>query len=202
MFAPPVSPAFPAHLPGASHRWKTVRCSTMGAMSWMTWTPDAPVPMTPTRFPARSTPLAGHEPVWRTSPLNESRPGMLGERRFVKSPVHLSQEGERHYTRYFSRRPPSPDHSAGTKSRFTLGTECPPPGRVVPDRRDDRGVVRGVGVQLELLRNVSKIREDLRLARESLRPPVQYLMMNNGRKNSPLVATHFQSFQSSGSVSS
>ena len=36
-------------------RWKTVRCSTSGAIDGMTCTAEAPVPMTATRLPASST---------------------------------------------------------------------------------------------------------------------------------------------------
>ena len=36
-------------------RWKTVSCSTSGAIAGITWIAEAPVPMTATRLPASST---------------------------------------------------------------------------------------------------------------------------------------------------
>src|SRR5712691_212702 len=44
-------------------RWKTVRWATSLAISGMSWTAVAPVPMTPTRLPATSRPSFGHLPV-------------------------------------------------------------------------------------------------------------------------------------------
>ena len=35
-------------------RWKTVSCSTIGAIDGITWTAEAPVPITATRLPDRS----------------------------------------------------------------------------------------------------------------------------------------------------
>ena len=35
-------------------RWKTVRCSTSSAIAGITWTAEAPVPITATRLPRRS----------------------------------------------------------------------------------------------------------------------------------------------------
>jgi hypothetical protein len=56
-------------------RWKTVRCRTSPATVWITCTPVAPVPTTPTRLPESSTPAAGQRPVWWLSPANASIPG-------------------------------------------------------------------------------------------------------------------------------
>ena len=59
-------------------RWKTVSCPACCAITGIACTPLEPVPITPTRFPARSTPSWGHAPVWYESPSKLSRPGMLG----------------------------------------------------------------------------------------------------------------------------
>ena len=59
-------------------RWKTVRSAASRAASWITWTPLAPVPMTATRLPRRSTPSCGHNAVWWHGPANVSRPGIGG----------------------------------------------------------------------------------------------------------------------------
>ncbi len=45
-------------------RWYTVKDAASPAMAGITWTPLDPVPMTATRFPAKSTGWVGHRPVW------------------------------------------------------------------------------------------------------------------------------------------
>jgi hypothetical protein len=41
-------------------RWNTVRAPHSGAMVWITCTPVAPVPITATRLPEKSTASCGH----------------------------------------------------------------------------------------------------------------------------------------------
>ncbi len=65
---------------GASHggvRWKTTSSSTTDAISGMTCTALAPVPITATRLPRRSTP-GSQRAVWNAGPAKVSRPGMSG----------------------------------------------------------------------------------------------------------------------------
>ena len=45
-------------------RWNTVRCPTVLAISVIACTAVAPVPITPTRLPAKLTGSCGHRPVW------------------------------------------------------------------------------------------------------------------------------------------
>ena len=59
-------------------RWNTVRWPTVLAISWIVCTAVAPVPMIPTRLPAKSTPSLGQLWVWQDRPLNVSMPGMFG----------------------------------------------------------------------------------------------------------------------------
>ena len=67
-------------------RWKTVRCATFSAMVGMIWTADAPVPMTATRLPVRSTP-ASQRAVWIVWPAKSSNPGISGRFGTVSTPV-------------------------------------------------------------------------------------------------------------------
>ena len=72
-------------------RWKTVKCFACRAICGIIWTPDEPVPITPTRFPEKSTPSLGQRPVWYQSPLNASKPGnsgFLGVDRFPVAIIH------------------------------------------------------------------------------------------------------------------
>src|ERR1700730_2700092 len=55
------------------------------------WTPDDPVPITPTRNPVKSTPSWGHNPVWYHFPLKLSKPGKLGVRGVERFPVAMMQ---------------------------------------------------------------------------------------------------------------
>ena len=41
----------------------------LAAMVWMVWTPVAPVPITATRLPAKSTGSFGHRAVWNDCAL-------------------------------------------------------------------------------------------------------------------------------------
>jgi hypothetical protein len=47
-------------------------------MNGIDWMPDDPVPITPTRWPVRSTPSWGQRPVWRVRPRNVSIPSISG----------------------------------------------------------------------------------------------------------------------------
>ena len=55
-------------------RAKTVRWATSSAIVWITWMPVAPMPTTPTRLPASSTPPTGQREVWWISPRKLSWP--------------------------------------------------------------------------------------------------------------------------------
>ncbi len=59
-------------------RWNTVRWPTSPAMVWMVWMPVAPVPITATRLPVKSTFSFGQRAVWNDWPLKSSRPSMRG----------------------------------------------------------------------------------------------------------------------------
>ena len=59
-------------------RWNTCSCAATAAISGATWIPVEPVPISPTRFPAKSTPSAGQRAVWYQGPANVSRPGSDG----------------------------------------------------------------------------------------------------------------------------
>ena len=39
-------------------------CAACPAMTGIDWMPDEPVPITPTRWPVKSTPSCGQWPVW------------------------------------------------------------------------------------------------------------------------------------------
>ncbi len=68
-------------------RWYTVREATSPAMAGISWTPLDPVPMTATRLSAKSTGVAGHNPVWYDSPRKSSRPGTSGKYGTERTPV-------------------------------------------------------------------------------------------------------------------
>ena len=78
-------------------RWKTVRCAACFAICGIDWIADDPVPITPTRLPAKSTPSCGHRPVWYVSPSNTSAPSSPGRFGVDKQPVAITQN--RHRTR-------------------------------------------------------------------------------------------------------
>jgi hypothetical protein len=58
-------------------RWKTVSFSTSGAIAGITWTAEAPVPITPTRLPFSPTPWSQRE-VCIVIPSNASSPSISG----------------------------------------------------------------------------------------------------------------------------
>ncbi len=72
-------------------RWKTVRSPACSAMTGIDWMPDEPVPMTPTRWPVKSTPSWGHAPVWYVGPGERSRPGTSGTFGAERQPVAMMQ---------------------------------------------------------------------------------------------------------------
>jgi hypothetical protein len=45
-------------------RWKMVRRRAWSAMTGIDWMAEEPVPITPTRWPVKSTPSRGQRPVW------------------------------------------------------------------------------------------------------------------------------------------
>jgi len=67
-------------------RWNTVRRSACGAIEGITWTADAPVPISATRFPRRSVSWS-QRAVCMTAPPKFSRPGMAGGFGCEKTPV-------------------------------------------------------------------------------------------------------------------
>ena len=100
-------------------RWKTVRWAAQRAASWTTWTPLAPVPITPTRRPSSTTPSAGHIAVWCQSPANVSKPGRSGTYGLEPNPVH----SRRYWARYER-------VSASTVHRAALGSNVAALARV------------------------------------------------------------------------
>ena len=58
-------------------RWNSVSCATCGWMAGTNWIALAPVPITATRLPVRSTSWS-HCAEWNAVPANVSRPGMAG----------------------------------------------------------------------------------------------------------------------------
>jgi hypothetical protein len=58
-------------------RWKIVRWATSFAISGMNWIALAALPITPTRFPARSTSWF-QRAEWKVGPRKVSRPAILG----------------------------------------------------------------------------------------------------------------------------
>ena len=59
-------------------RWKTVRWPAVSATTGISCTAVAPVPMTPTRLPARSSGSRGQSEVWKDGPRNASMPSIFG----------------------------------------------------------------------------------------------------------------------------
>ena len=55
-------------------RWNTVSSAACSAMTGMAWMPEAPVPITPTRWPVKSTGSRGHIPVCSERPAKLSAP--------------------------------------------------------------------------------------------------------------------------------
>ena len=102
-------------------RWNTVRCAASCAMIGMAWTAEEPVPITPTRLPATSTPSCGHRPVWCSSPANRSRPGRSGIRGTERHPVAMIRK-------VAERRSPSPvtiDQDPAGSSSAASATRVP-----------------------------------------------------------------------------
>ena len=60
-------------------------------MSGIAWRPEEPVPMTPTRLPAKSTRFWGQLPVCNVSPAKEARPLNLGVLVEDRQPVAMMQ---------------------------------------------------------------------------------------------------------------
>ena len=58
-------------------RWRIVRWATSSAISGMNWAALAPVPMTTTRLPRRSTSWS-HRAEWKTGPAKVAAPGRSG----------------------------------------------------------------------------------------------------------------------------
>ena len=75
----------------AAVRWKTVTRSQAGAMVGMSWMPEDPVPITPTRWPLRSTPSWGQSAVCRIWPVKSSRPSMSGRLISDRHPMAMTR---------------------------------------------------------------------------------------------------------------
>jgi hypothetical protein len=71
-------------------RWNTVSSASFGAISGISWTAVAPVPMTAARRPVRST-SSSHFAVWTTVPSKESIPGISGILGWDRNPVAVSR---------------------------------------------------------------------------------------------------------------
>ena len=56
------------------------------------WMAEEPVPITPTRWPAKSTPSCGQAPVWYHLPSKVSRPLKLGSCAVERQPVAMMQK--------------------------------------------------------------------------------------------------------------
>ncbi len=70
-------------------RWNTVTCAATFASSGTTWTALAPVPITATRLPVRSTP-ASQRDVCITGPAKAERPAMSGSLGSPNNPTALT----------------------------------------------------------------------------------------------------------------
>ena len=68
-------------------RWKTVTDSACFASSGSTWTPDDPVPISPTRRPVRSTGSDGQADVEYCAPVKSSAPSNRGRFAADSAPV-------------------------------------------------------------------------------------------------------------------
>ncbi len=67
-------------------RWKSSRRPTFSTICGTTWIALAPVPMTATRFPVRSTSWS-HSAVWKAGPAKESRPSISGSEGWFSPPI-------------------------------------------------------------------------------------------------------------------
>ena len=56
------------------------------------WMAEEPVPITPTRWPLKSTPSCGQRPVWYVAPRKLSRPGNFGTWAEDRQPVAMMQK--------------------------------------------------------------------------------------------------------------
>ena len=72
-------------------RWKTVSSEATSAISGISCTAVAPVPITATRLPARSA-ASSHFAVWMTSPAKSCTPSMSGSRGWERKPVAVSRK--------------------------------------------------------------------------------------------------------------
>lgn len=74
------APLMARSIRGITHggvRWKRVSRPASGWIAGTIWIAEAPVPIIATRLPRRSAPWS-HCAEWKTSPENESSPGMSG----------------------------------------------------------------------------------------------------------------------------
>ena len=86
---PGASGRLPAGMLKFGVRWNTVRCAACSAMIGIDWMADDPVPMTPTRWPVKSTPSWGQWPVWYQVPreaLDARDLGQLRRREAARRP--------------------------------------------------------------------------------------------------------------------
>ena len=132
-------------------RWYTTSSATSLAISGISCTPLAPVPITATFLPAKSTGSLGHWPVWWASPWYRSRPGIDGQYGTDSTPVADTTKRER---------------SCAPSSVV----ERPGGAGLVEGGRGDAGAELHQVAQAELLDDEVQVRLGLGLAGEVLRP--------------------------------
>ena len=117
----------------------------------MSCTPVEPVPMTPTRLPARSTPSFGQRLVNNDVPAKEAIPGMSGSSGADKIPVAATTNG-------------------ALKSLAGLGWHHPDRRLLVEGHRDDLGVELDVAAKIKPVGDEVQVGLHLGLGRHRLRP--------------------------------
>ena len=87
-----------------AERWKTVTWSATGWICGTNWIALAPVPMTPTRLPRRSTPWS-HVAEWKAGPANRSAPSIRGIAGRDSCPTAQTKTSTSHETEVSPRTP-------------------------------------------------------------------------------------------------
>ncbi len=72
-------------------RWKITTESAWRAMCGIDWMAEDPVPITPTRWPLKSTGWCGQCPVWNVGPAKEPTPSTAGSLALDRQPVAMTQ---------------------------------------------------------------------------------------------------------------
>jgi len=73
-------------------RWNTCGWVACSATMGMSCVPDDPVPITPIRFPVKSTPSCGQSPLWNHWPSKVSSPGNRGTWATARQPVAMRHQ--------------------------------------------------------------------------------------------------------------